>query len=624
MNNSGPFSGPMYHAGKLITAALMTILLAAAIPARAQSDLQDQGGPVMQQPQVFLIFWLPSGQHFDPSGASGDTSYENLMQRFFVDVSGTSYLNIMGQYPGTCEPPALGTTQPCFGRVTVGGTFVDTRAYPHSGSASDPLQDSDIRTEVTNFITAHGLTPALNTEFFVFTASGINECGPGIGCTVSDFCAYHDSFQSGGNTVIYAYMPNDSSLNGCDEAVSDAPNLLSADREIVAMSHEFAESMTDPRPLEDGAWQQIDVGDEIGDICVPFEKGLGPIAGDHSNVHLSGNPYVVQQEWSNNDAACVLSFSPAITGPSLEYTLGTGGDDLRGDSSADSGLEDGNGNSFQNVNLKNQNQPGWDNNSTHVRVFQINQPQPSPLHNTAITLTSHDSGLETPDNWDIQSADFKVRNPNGTLLCDTQASGNPAARLSGQAPAAIFATPTCAPPPPPNNIVSVTIAVSTGNDNARPDTELWATFSGEPAMCLKPSNNANADGVCNNGGSATDQNGQQEWANGSSSTQTFTLATPRLLDGATLTIQLIEHDSGFETDDNWDIQAISVTGKDSHGVSTLLLNLSNGGMNGDNCMARLRGSPNPSSVTYTLSASHPASPQPNSTFGTSPPGSCPQ
>jgi hypothetical protein len=611
-------------ARSLLVTALLAILVVAAIPAHAQNDLQDQGGPVMQQPRVFLIFWLPTGQHFDPGGASGDTTYENLMQRFFTDVSGTSYLNIMSQYPGLCSPPALTTTQPCFGGVTVGGTFVDTHAYPHSGSASDPLQDSDVRTEVTNFITANSLTPGLNTEFFVFTAAGINECAPGIGCTVSDFCAYHDSFQSGGNTVIYSFMPNDNSLPGCDESVSAAPNLLSADREIVATSHEFSESITDPRPLDSGAWQEIGVGGEIGDICVPFQVGLGPIASDHSNVHLNGNPYVVQEEWSNDDAACVLSFSSAITGPSLEYTVGTGGDDLRSDSSAASGFEDLNGSVFQNVTLKSQSNPVWDNSSTHVRVFQINQPQPSPLANVGIMLTSHNNGVETQDNWNIQTLDLKVRNPDGTVFCDTSVSGNPAARLTGQAPTAVFPTLSCAPPPPPASIVSVAITVTTGNDNARSDTELWATFTGEPAICLKPSNNADADGVCNNGGSATDQNGQQDWGNGSTSTQTFSLATPRVLDGATLTLQLIEHNSGVETDDNWDIQSISVTGKDTNGVSTLLLSLSNSPVSGDNCMARLRGAPNPSSVTYNLSASHPSSAQSNPTFGLTPPGSCPQ
>jgi hypothetical protein len=174
------------------------------------------------------------------------------------------------------------------------------------------------------------------------------------------------------------------------------------------------------------------------------------------------------------------------------------------------------------------------------------------------------------------------------------------------------------------DFVSVTINIVTGNDDARKDTELWATFTGEPALCLKPSNNADSDGVCNNGGSATDKNGQQDWGNGNNSTQTFTLATPQALDGGTVTIQLIEHNSGFETDDNWDIQGIIIAATDSSGNSVILLSMAVP-LNGNNCIARLKGAPNPSSVTYNLSVSAPATSNlSNSTFGPTPPGSCPQ
>jgi hypothetical protein len=170
--------------------------------------------------------------------------------------------------------------------------------------------------------------------------------------------------------------------------------------------------------------------------------------------------------------------------------------------------------------------------------------------------------------------------------------------------------------------------VLTGNDDARSDTELTVSLPGEPGICLKPSNNANADGVCNNGGSAKDQNGQQSWNNWTSSAQKFNLANPETLTQlGKITINLIEHNSGFESDDNWDIQGITVTGFDSQGNATLLLNMSNprNSNNNDNCMARLKGAPNPSSVTYTLSSTNPTgSNLGNPTFGPTPPGSCPQ
>ncbi len=175
---------------------------------------------------------------------------------------------------------------------------------------------------------------------------------------------------------------------------------------------------------------------------------------------------------------------------------------------------------------------------------------------------------------------------------------------------------------------SLNINIATGNDDARSDTELTATFPDEPSICLKPSNNAAPDPVCANGGSATDQNGKQDWGNWTSSAQQFSLTTAETVEQlGTITINLIEHNNGLETDDNWDIQGITVTGVDSQGNSTVVLNLSNPQVSGNsnNCIARLKGPPNPSSVTYNLSASNPTgSNLANPTFGPTPPGSCPQ
>jgi hypothetical protein len=174
---------------------------------------------------------------------------------------------------------------------------------------------------------------------------------------------------------------------------------------------------------------------------------------------------------------------------------------------------------------------------------------------------------------------------------------------------------------------SVGITIETGNDDARSDTELWATITGEPPICLKPSNNADPDAVCNNGGSATDKNGQQKWDNWTTSGQNFDLHTPSTLVGATITITLIEHNHGLENDDNWDIQGIQVTASTPHEGSALLLDMTNArnSNNENNCMARLKGAPNPSSVTYNLSFINPGgSNLDNPTFGPTPPGNCPQ
>jgi len=152
--------------------------------------------------------------------------------------------------------------------------------------------------------------------------------------------------------------------------------------------------------------------------------------------------------------------------------------------------------------------------------------------------------------------------------------------------------------------VKARITIQTGNDDARSDTELWATFNGEPTVCLKPSNNANSDSVCSNGGSARDQNGEQGWNNWTSSTQNFDLANAVSIASLTsLTIQLLEHNSTFESDDNWDIQGITVTLTDATGTSKTVLNLANP-QNGNNCVARLKGSPNSTTVVFGLNGTN--------------------
>jgi hypothetical protein len=164
------------------------------------------------------------------------------------------------------------------------------------------------------------------------------------------------------------------------------------------------------------------------------------------------------------------------------------------------------------------------------------------------------------------------------------------------------------------------ITVTTGNDDARSDTELWVKISGQPAfVCLKPSNNAKSDTVCLNGPGTHDQTGQQQWPNWSSTSQQFPLAVPqtKLTGFETVTIQMMSHNSFPETDDKWNIQGIVVAAIDTKGVATNLLNISNArdGHNDNNCLIRL--TTNKPSVTFKLNSSKPTGANPGF-----PPGNC--
>jgi hypothetical protein len=200
----------------------------------------------------------------------------------------------------------------------------------------------------------------------------------------------------------------------------------------------------------------------------------------------------------------------------------------------------------------------------------------------------------------------------------------------------VWRTSRPVPAPPPQRMqTSVTIAIQTGNDNLESYSELQAVLNTNPpqSICLKPSatSDPSPGGVCANSPSATDMDGNQSWSNGMNVSQTFPLiptppATGVVLDGAPMTITLVQHFSFPQTADNWDLQGIQVTGLDAMGMLPAL-SITNGPINGNNCMARLKDAPNPASVTYGLSANDPsgfniAHPVPN--FGASPLGSCPQ
>jgi len=141
---------------------------------------------------------------------------------------------------------------------------------------------------------------------------------------------------------------------------------------------------------------------------------------------MNGHKYAVQQQWSNGSSSCVSTF-----GPSIQLSIGTGGDDLRGDSSATAALQGPGGASFETVTLKTQGQASWGNNSGHIVVAPFNQASQTALGQVAITLTSHDSFPETPDNWNIQNLTATVFSPTGGILCQQSLSGNPLARLTG-------------------------------------------------------------------------------------------------------------------------------------------------------------------------------------------------
>lgn len=285
------------------------------IPA-GTSPVTYHGGPVVQNGTTYVIFWLPAGFHFEPAGSepgASDTRYETLIQRYFDDVGGSSFFNVVTQYYDNATGYMPNSSQ-------LGGVYADTTAYP-----TTPLADQDIQHEVSRAMLANGWAPGADHFYFVYTGYGVQSCDAS-GCSGTDYCGYHSAFYAAGiQPIIYANMPT---VSSCIDFNGPAPNGDPIGDDVInATSHEHVEGSVDPVP--DSGWIDDSAPDpnsqgEIGDKCATDFGHSNP---DGSNVTLRGHPYQLQAEWSNASLSCVLSFGQyTAPTPSTYYVAPDGSD----------------------------------------------------------------------------------------------------------------------------------------------------------------------------------------------------------------------------------------------------------------------------------------------------------
>jgi hypothetical protein len=308
--------------------------MAVRLAPAAATNLTYNNGPVMHRPTVHVIYWLPSGVHFESAATStSDGDYEALINRFFQGMNGSPLYGLLTQYSdsgGSIENV-----------VNFAGSWVDTSPYGHAGSSSDPLHDSDIQAEVTRAMAANNWTAGQNVEFFVYTGVNIQSCYSTTSptdCTFpttnpdgtprGEYCAYHASFSSGGTSVIYANMADVPTYCSVGGATPNADS--TADSQISVTSHEFFESVTDPFI---NAWKDA-IGQEIGDKCAwvfgardaegadvlfwqdrPLVAAMARsvVAGAGTSLPHDDGRFIVQKEWSNSSGGCELQLPPTVT-----------------------------------------------------------------------------------------------------------------------------------------------------------------------------------------------------------------------------------------------------------------------------------------------------------------------
>ena len=137
-------------------------------------------------------------------------------------------------------------------------------------------------------------------------------------------------------------------------------------------------------------------------------------------------------------AAAQNSSTPFNT---IQFKIQTGGDDLRGNSSATAQLFSVNGQPLQTITLKDQKAGGWPNNSWHTVQVPLSPPlAPNEIGAIKITLTSHNGFAQTDDNWNVNEVDVAL--VTGTTSFPlTSKKGNPFVRLTGSQGSVTINTP---------------------------------------------------------------------------------------------------------------------------------------------------------------------------------------
>jgi len=257
------------------------------------------GGPVMTRGATFYaILWVPA--HLQNGAATSmSPGYQNLMKRLLVDYGGHGIANMNTEYYQTIG----GRTTYIQSTGRLGGSYVDTSAYPASG-CSDALTpgncitDAQIQAEITKVKNLNGWTTGFDKMYLLFTSSGEGSCA-GFGCAYTDYCAYHGYYGSASNPTIYANMPYGDPAHCQISGVPSPNNNAAADDTMTAASHEMSEAITDP---ELNAWYDSS-GFENGDECA-YIYGTNTWDAGKANQSWNGHFYELQEEWSNHDNAC--------------------------------------------------------------------------------------------------------------------------------------------------------------------------------------------------------------------------------------------------------------------------------------------------------------------------------
>ena len=252
-----------------------------------------QGGPVVANAKVYLIFW---GTAFSTSGTPEYSEFNYTIGGWSAVGGSSSYYSVMRQYsnigPGqfwgykienlaACGQPPSSYVSSNMAGPGNDPTIQNFLTCVFNNDASVPKPSDPNIVYVVLLPTA---TIAFQSDQFPNCPSGdcYGSCYSGIGNAL--LCGYHSYGTYSSSKFHYSVIPAMTNACACDGSRTyDAKT-----KEFETSTHEVAETITDP---ENNAWKQNGYGCEIADLC-------------DTDTDYEINGYPVEKLWSNADGLC--------------------------------------------------------------------------------------------------------------------------------------------------------------------------------------------------------------------------------------------------------------------------------------------------------------------------------
>jgi len=358
------------------------------------------------------------------------------------------------------------------------------------------------------------------------------------------------------NTPNFAVMPTNS---GCASKFAQFTSSL---------SHEVVEMLSDPGQVGHGGMG----GSELGDQC--------------QSQNITWDGFNVQRYRSDNDNDCwplpIPSGSTSTTwvlgegSPVIRFTgdihtlnlnvpasravtaaratqvqlwIQTGGDDLRGGSTANATLRFAGG-SANTINFNGGRH--WDNGQTHIAVLNLPNPAPLVKDIQGVTITTDFGGGLGGDNWNVDKVALLVSFPSNSSVSKPppiivkdwlDRSGGPLIRFTGDVHDLTLPVSSQDQGKP---VGALNLIISTGNDDLRGGSN--AGDNCNVTVRLKNGRSIVVDNV----------NHGQTWANWTDHDVSIPLPASGLKGGEVASVDLHTGFGGGMGGDNWNVQRVQL------------------------------------------------------------------